>query len=270
MKKVIWTVIIVLAIAFGGLLFHYGTVSPCGILKKEMRSQILQAAFESPTSNKWEMVGLGLGAALAGPMIDSLVDSLTPMQCTKGLYKLQFEGKNIFADKLNTRLAGSSNLGSSYSEPTKKIKPTWYSYTKKSPIDDSTNVYLSIDAEKPISGWLHDSVTPSLHVRCKENKTNVFINLNMRPKTEYGSYGAEYSYLRLRYDDEKAYKEKFGLSTDGEAVFFTDNIPTVKKMLKHKELLIEVTPFNSSPQITTFSLSGLRGVIGPLREACHW
>jgi Type VI secretion system VasI, EvfG, VC_A0118 len=144
------------------------------------------------------------------------------------------------------------------------------SITEKSPLDGSTNVYLSINAEKPILGWLTSNITPSLHIRCKENKTNAYIHLGLRPKSEYGSYGAEHTYIILRFDEEKAYQEKFGLSTSGEAVFFPDHIPMVKKMMKHERLLIEVIPFNASPQITTFSLKGFSEKVSALREACRW
>jgi type VI secretion system protein VasI len=113
-------------------------------------------------------------------------------------------------------------------------------------------------------------ITPSLHIRCKENKTNAYIHLGLRPKTEFGLYGAEHTSIILRFDEEKAYQEKFGLSTDGEAVFFPDHISTVKKMMRHERLLIEFIPFNASPQITTFSLKGFSEKVVPLREICHW
>jgi type VI secretion system protein VasI len=203
-------------------------------------------------------------------LIDSLVTSLTPMQCTRALVRLKLEGKNIFADDMAKTVHGSPIAGSGYPQSTAPSKPEWRISTEKSPIDGSTNVYLSIDSEKPILGWLTSNITPSLHIRCKENKTNAYIHLGLRPKTEYGSYGSEYTYITLRFDEEKAYQEKFGLSTSGEAVFFADHIPIVKKMMKHDRLLIEVIPFNASPQITTFSLKGFSEKVRPLREACRW
>lgn len=271
MKKVILFVSIIIGITGVGLLFRYGTLSPCGILKQGLRSELLHSAFDqTSTSNKWELAGKSFGAMIAGPMIDSLVESLTPMECVRRLVKYHTEGENIFSDRLGSRFDSYSHIGNNYPKPSESKKPEWYSHTEKSPLDDSTNVYLSIDADKPISGWLNNDVTPSLHIRCKENTTNTYIKLGMRPKTEFGSYGSESAYLKLRYDDEKAYEEKFGLSTNGEAVFFPSYIPTVKKMLQHKTLLIEFTPYHSSPQITTFDLSGLSEKMAPLREACSW
>lgn len=271
MKKFTLAVALIIGMAGVGLLFMYGTLSPCGMLRKELRSELFHSAFEqAPTSNKWELAGKGLGAMIAGPMIDSLVESLTPMECARGLVKYHMEGENLFENRVDSKFDSYSDIGDSYSAPAEPKKPEWHSHTKQSPIDDSINVYLSIDANKAISGWPHDNVTPSLHIRCKENETNVYINLGMRPTTEYGSYGADYAYLRLRHDDDKAYKEKFSVSTDGEAVFFSSPVPTAKKMLKHKTLLVEFTPYNSSPQMTSFDLSGLGEKITPLKEACHW
>ena len=226
------------------------------MLKQELKAEILQSAFEKKPTDKWELAGIGLGAALAGPLIDSLVSSLTPMQCTRALVRSKFEGKNIFADDFARTVQGSPQYGSGHSGLTPLPQPDWRVSTEKSPIDGSTNVYLSIDAEKPISGWLASNIIPSLHIRCKENKTNAYIHLGLRPKTEYASYGSEHTYITLRFDEEKAYQEKFGLSTSGEAVFFPDHISMVKEMMKHERLLIKVIPFNASPKITTFSLKG--------------
>jgi type VI secretion system protein VasI len=254
----------------GGLLFRFGTLSPCGMLKQELKAGFLQSAVEKKATSTWEMAGIGLGAAIVGPLIDNLVSSLTPMQCTRALVRLKLEGKNIFADDLAKTGQESPNYGASHSSPTPPPQPDWRVSTEKSPLDDSTNVHVSIDAEKPVSGWLGVNATPSLHIRCKENKTNAYIHLGMRPKTEYGGYGTEYASITLRFDEEKAYQEKFGLSTSGEAVFFADHIAIAKKMMKHKRLLIEFIPFNASPQIATFNLQGLPEKVVSLREACRW
>lgn len=269
MKKGIILITIVIGIFLAVVFLRYGTISPCGALKKRIKSQLMSSAITDISENPWERAGQGLGLALAGPMIDNMVDSMTPLQCIRALYRFEVDGENIFSNQIGG--ARREYRGKVYStEQQEPEKPEWQQRTETSPIDDSSNVYLWIEAEQPISGWLEDEVNPVLYIRCKENKTNAFIILNMRPETEYGSYGAEYTYITLRFDDETAFKEKFIISTDGEAVFFPKHIPYIKRMLKHKRLLIEFTPFNASPQITTFNLEGLEERIGALREACHW
>jgi type VI secretion system protein VasI len=269
-QKPLLIVAICLIVVGSGLLFRFGTLSPCGMLRQELKAAFLQSAVEKKATSTWEMAGIGLGAAIVGPLIDNLVSSLTPMQCTRALVRLKLEGKNIFANELAKTGQASPKYGTSQSSPTPPPQPDWRVRTEKSPLDDSTNVHVSIDAEKPVSGWLGVNVTPSLPIRCKENKTNAYIHLGMRPKTEYGGYEGEYTSITLRFDEEKAYQEKLGLSTSGEAVFFPDHIAIAKKMMKHKRLLIEFIPSNASPQITTFNLQGLPEKVVQLREACRW
>jgi type VI secretion system protein VasI len=79
-----------------------------------------------------------------------------------------------------------------------------------------------------------------------------------------------YATLRLRHDEQPAQKTRMDLSTDGQAVCFRKAIPTIKKMLQHDKLLVEVTPYSRGPQVTTFDLTGLDAVIEPLQTACHW
>ena len=267
MKKPALVALSLAAVLSVGLFFRYGTLAPCGMLKKALRSQLLASTVGDVTGDRWELAGRGLALALGGPMVDSMVDSLTPAQCVRALYRVEVEQENI----LGENQGANSAVGLPYENESKPVeKPRWRSQTETSPLDDSTNVYLWIEAEDPISGWLESNVRPTLNIRCKENTTNAYINLEMRPDTEYGSYGAQYAYVTLRFDDDRAFQEKFGVSTDGDAVFFPDHVGYAKRMLEHQRLLIQFTPSNSSPQLTTFNLEGLQDHIAPLREACRW
>lgn len=226
----------------------------------------MQSMLEKTESgNPWEALGFGLGTVFGRSLVDSLVDSLTPIQCLKGLFRLKFEGENIFKDALPKDIKSHDKFEHSKPPYQKDSKPAIKVKTEKSPIDDSTNVYLMIDAEKPIFDWLNKEITPILCLRCKENDTDVFFLLGLRPKVEQGS-----AYLTLRFDNEKAYKEELGISRDGKTVYFRQPISAAKKMMKHKKLLIQVTPHDASSQITTFNLEGLSEKIEPLRKACGW
>jgi hypothetical protein len=175
------------------------------------------------------------------------------MQCTRALGRLKLEGKNILLDDLARNVQSTPQYRSGYSVLTPPLEPDWRVSEEQSPIDGSINVYLSTDSEKSISAWLKSNRTLSLHIRCKENKTNAYIHLRLKPKTEYGSYGAEQTYITLRFDEEKPFQEKFGRSTGGEAVFFPDHISMVEKMIRHEQLLIEFIYLNASPQILSFA-----------------
>jgi type VI secretion system protein VasI len=143
----------------------------------------------------------------------------------------------------------------------------WRVNKETSRIDDSTNVIISLDADSPISGWPRKTQTPLLILRCKERKTEAYVVTNMSPQVEYGTDGAT---VTLRFDKEKATKYQTSKSTDGEALFFSQSVGLIKKMLQHTTLLFEFVPFNSSPTMTTFDLRGLAEAVKPLREICKW
>lgn len=268
MRKPAVAVGLVLALAVAALLGRFGTLRPCGMLKQELHAQLLRTALTSSTTgNQWEMLGAGLGTALGGKMIESVTEGLTPIQCTQALVRVLGSGEDVFGDKLKPSRTMTATAPTA---STVKMRPYWRATSEKSPIDDSLNVYLSIDADSTVKGWLGEAKTPSLSVRCKENETDVYVNLWARPRTDSGLYGHEHSTLTVRFDEEKAVRERFGLSTDGEAIFFSNGPATAKKLLNYKKLLIEVVPYNSSPQVVTFDLTGLGDQITPLRTACRW
>ena len=84
--------LVLIGIVLGGFFVHYGTLSPCGMLKKDLRAELLKAAFDGDTSNAFGLAGSALGASLGGAFIDNLVESLTPIQCTKGLFNKYTNG----------------------------------------------------------------------------------------------------------------------------------------------------------------------------------
>ncbi|WP_292978866.1 type VI secretion system-associated protein TagO [Nitrosomonas sp.] len=161
----------------------------------------------------------------------------------------------------------SNHLGVSSSKTSSTIISKWHVNKETSRIDDSTNVIVSLDSDTPISGWLGKTFTPSLVLRCKENKTELYIVTGMSPQVEYGTDGAT---ITLRFDKEKATKYHTSKSTDGEALFFGQSIGVIKKMLGHTTLLFQFIPFNSSPAMTTFDLRGIQEAVKPLRETCKW
>lgn len=133
-----------------------------------------------------------------------------------------------------------------------------------SPIDDSESIAVYLDANSAIKGWPQKIQIPKLIFRCKENKTEVFIYTGM---TEAG----DTSEILIRFDKHKAFKEEWGHSTDNRSVFLKQSpISFIKKMMTHKSMLFQITPFNSSPTMTTFDLTGLEKAIKPLQKSCNW
>lgn len=182
-------------------------------------------------------------------MVDSLAKCAT---------ETSDETRLICYDSLATKIGIKKPEAKVVSDPGK-----WNVHEEKSPIDDSFNVHLFVMSNKTVKSG-YNTVKPSLHIRCSENETNVFLN--------WGLYlGLEKTKMLTRFDKEKATMSSWSISTNNEAVFVQGNdIEFAKKIMKHQKLLVKVTPFGGNSVMTTFDISGLSEAIKPLREACHW
>ncbi len=142
-------------------------------------------------------------------------------------------------------------------------KGKWAVLEETSAIDDSKKASLFLDAENTISGSFK-SYTPTMVLRCSENKTNAYINMGV-------FLGSDRIKVLTRLDKKKATKKNWGISPDHKAIFAPGgNVGYIKSLMKHDKLLIQLTPYGASPVMTTFDLRGLKEAITPLRKACHW
>lgn len=142
-------------------------------------------------------------------------------------------------------------------------KGAWRVVTEKSAIDDSLNVHVSVESDAAVhSGY--KNVTPTLHIRCAENKTQVFINWDLY-------LGIDQTMMLTRFDDTKANTDEWTISTNNKAVFVRgNNIAFAKKLMNHNKLLVQITPHGENSVMATFNIKGLSEAIKPLREACRW
>ncbi len=134
-------------------------------------------------------------------------------------------------------------------------------------MDDSQGVTFSLSADNEIAGWLARE-TPTLIVRCRENATAVYIVTGMAASVESGDLQGHT--VRVRFDDASAQRQRWTESTDNEALFAPDPIPMARNIAKAKALRLEFTPFNASPVIVTFDVSGFDERVGKVAAACHW
>lgn len=143
----------------------------------------------------------------------------------------------------------------------------WRLERSRSQLDDSETVVLYLDANEPIQAWLRSPV-PTLFIRCKENKTEVYIRTETSANPELSSYSQ--ATVRLRLDKKPAFKQTWSESTDNEALFAPGAIELARKLAKAEILTFEFTPFNASPAVATFTVAGLGDHLGMVAEACHW
>jgi type VI secretion system VasI family protein len=152
-----------------------------------------------------------------------------------------------------TQSESNKTMESSTSEAT-EILNNWIVSESKSPIDDSPTVSMMKMAE---------SGEQILILRCKENTTDAYI------KTD-DFLGDDSTSVTVRYDSQKAQKQKFSLSTNNKALFFSPAISNIKKMMKSKTLVMRYHTYSGTPNTVLFNMNDLKNKIKPLRAACHW
>lgn len=258
---------------------RFGTVSPCGMLERDLRQQLTQKMLSDAGSGSGlEQAGRVLGLTMGGALLDTFIKGLTPTQCTKALWRMYVQGEKPFDELTSYRrssggITSGSGLGGSSSTRLggDAVYPKGWTLSKgTSAMDDSPSAYIYSYSTNSIRDWLDSEKRPTIYLRCKENKTDAFINLDATPDYDFGDYGAKSAKLRLRYDSEPAQTVAFSLATSNDAVFFPSAITTIKKMMQHDKLVIEVTLHNMGSQLLTFDLKGLDAVVPELRKACNW
>lgn len=181
------------------------------------------------------------------------------------------EHGQVLKATLDLPLSGSLPLGAPHSVrlpialplPGPCLKSSPSGFTDKSPINDSTNVFLSLDSEQTVrSGY--NTVSPTLVIRCSEGKTNAYITWDLY-------LGLESTSLLTRLDKEPAVTTTWTISTDNKSVFVSgSDVTFAKQLMSHQTLLAQITPYGESPVMTTFDVGGFSDAIKPLREACKW
>ena len=124
---------------------------------------------------------------------------------------------------------------------------------------------LEAENEVDVRGWGWGGTRPRLVVRCKENKTKVYIN--------YGSsleFFEDYLTVLTRFDRHPAQENHWGLSTDKEAIFAPAGVSWARKIADAQKLFVRFTPSGESPVSATFHLMGSAEAMRPLRKACGW
>src|SRR5579863_7010314 len=165
----------------------------------------------------------------------------------------------------------------------------WHVATGKSPMDDLKTVVLSLDSEDLVEGPL-GAVRPSLVVRCQEKSTDVYVVTGMAAniETEPDGTPSDTRKVRIRLDDGPAtdyysWKE----SADRKALFAAETVSGgndfdertwqhhpvsefAQQLAGARKMAFQFTPFDGSPQVARFDLSGLDTRLHQVGEACEW
>lgn len=160
------------------------------------------------------------------------------------------------------------------SVPTSSPVPTtppsggkWRILNDTSSFDDSETVVLTLAAEEPYrESWLNQTHTPVLLLRCREGRTEAYINVGFAPTVEVGL--VDKGRARIRFDQGTARTEIMDKSTDGEALFFGDPFGIISEIERSERLIFGYTPINADPVETSFDVRGVLDLLPQLREQC--
>ena len=137
----------------------------------------------------------------------------------------------------------------------------WKVSVEKNPVDDSKTVFLALLADEGKSKF---GEAIALIIRCKSNKTELFIN--------WSDYlGMESTHVLTRIGNAPAQQRSWSLSSDNTATFFPEApIAFIKSLMSADKLVAQVTPYNENPVTAIFDIRGLSEAIKPLQETCRW
>ncbi|WP_109116570.1 hypothetical protein [Azospirillum sp. TSO22-1] len=140
--------------------------------------------------------------------------------------------------------------------------PTWIVLEEKSPLDDSTNATLMLNAVAP------DGAAASrgtLFIRCRDRNLDVLITAG--GDLLFGDN--DKIPVTYRYDDEPAKSGNWNEATNSKAVFYPGKESEfIARILKAKKFFIRIQPRRSAYIDFTFNVGGLTEHISVLSKSC--
>ena len=134
--------------------------------------------------------------------------------------------------------------------------------------DESRRICLSLKADAPI--FIDTKpFTPTLVLRCKDDKTQVYIITGLASFIDQEPYGI---LSLISFDNGVRRKYVFTKSISGQAIFAPKPISLIRKMLKKKTMKVQFTSPQSLLTVVTFDVNGddLKKAIAELQKNCHW
>lgn len=137
----------------------------------------------------------------------------------------------------------------------------WWTNTTVDPLNDEDMYLAGLTAE---SGRGRFGEDVDLVIRCKNNKTEMYINW----QSFLGMDGIRTTY---RVGKSPAATSTWGVSTDHTSAFFPGSpVPTLKQMHGETSFIANVTPYSESPVTATFDLTGIETALADIRSGCNW
>ncbi|HEX5775924.1 MAG TPA: hypothetical protein VFX95_04505 [Caulobacteraceae bacterium] len=143
----------------------------------------------------------------------------------------------------------------------------WSVNEEVSPLDDSRNVYASVDATNKIKGWL-SSERPSLMTRCKEGKLEAYIDTKSQLTSDYDLYEGQRTRVKYRVGTAPTVTVWASESSDGNAFFIPSPRTFISQLRGADRFVVEYTPFQAGMGTATFSITGADAALAKVLAAC--
>lgn len=155
------------------------------------------------------------------------------------------------AGNTQTATTGGAATGTAAAAVGAAPAPTslWRITVEESPIDDSKNIFANLLAKEETGAGFRRA-KPTLVLRCKEHKTEAYIDWN-------AYLGLDETRVLLRIDRDEATTSSWTISTDNKATFHRRPVEFAKSLVGREQLLAQVTPYSESPALVTFPLLGI-------------
>jgi len=144
----------------------------------------------------------------------------------------------------------------------------WNVTHSTNPVDDSQTVVVSLTADSGASRW-GDRVR--FYARCQSNKTEAYIFWGDYLGDDSSDVYSEWKNVTIRLGDQKAKKQRWGVSTDSKATFAPSWAGMLlQEIAKVDRLVVQTTPYNESPVTAIFDVKGFENALPLLAETCGW
>ena len=149
-------------------------------------------------------------------------------------------------------------------------KGAWRTAAQEDPVTGRTRHVAVLNASNETKGHVFQT-TPTLYVRCQDNRTEAYINWGNYLDGNSGDFRDNRHVVTLRIGDGDPFTVRANVSTNNESTFFPSPIPSILKPAASADTLAaRTTPYNESPQTAMFNVTGMRAALADLAAACNW
>jgi len=139
-------------------------------------------------------------------------------------------------------------------------KGKWATSTSTDPLTDKSIYLAFLDADRG-TGRFGEKI--DMVVRCKENKTELYINW----QSFLGMDGIKVTH---RIDKSSAVTSTWDISTDRKSAFMRAPVAALKQMATSESFIANVTPYGESPVTAVFDTKGAELALQDIRKGCGW